>query len=313
MLIGTDTNLLKSIKMLTHYDRAFTKGVLALIATTMLWGTSFVFIKLSVSTMDPTIYVGLRSLLALFLMFLIFLTSSVLNKKNQRLISRDLYKGFLIGVISSLGLFLQGEGAKYITPATNAFITGLSTLHVHIYVATRNKTYNIPDLFSLILALGGLYLFARPGGVELVGTLLVLASTFFWAAQILMISMYSRGDLNNLMLGYFAAGALFIFIAPINSLHRLSIREWFYILYLAIFCSVAATLLQLYGQRFVSAKTASTIYLLEPFFAYLYSLIAREDYIDYLKILGGSLIVAGVYVAQYSEMKYSRNHSSTDS
>jgi drug/metabolite transporter (DMT)-like permease len=157
------------------------------------------------------------------------------------------------------------------------------------------------------MALGGLYVFTRPGGTELMGSLLVLISTFFWAAQILMISRYGKGDLNSLLVGYFLAGALFILIAPINSLYKLSIREWLYVLYLAVFCSVIATFLQFYGQRFVSAKTASTIYLLEPYFAYLFSLVAGEDYIDYMKILGGSLIATGVYLAQYSEMKYSRN------
>ncbi len=298
--------------MLVHYNRSFIKGLLALVSTTMLWGTSFVFIKLSVSNMDSTTYVGLRSLLALFSMISIFLIGLALNKK-QRLVPQDLYRGFLIGVISSLGLFLQGEGAKYITPATNAFITGLSTLHVHVYVASRNKNYNILDLFSLIIALGGLYIFTRPGGTELMGSLLVLLSTFFWATQILVISKYGKGDLYNLLIGYFIAGALFILIAPINSLYKIGIREWLYILYLAVFCSVIATFLQFYGQRFVSAKTASTIYLLEPFFAYLFSLVAGEDYIDHMKILGGSLIVTGVYLAQYSEIKYSRNYYSTDS
>ncbi|MGC9009219.1 MAG: DMT family transporter [Sulfolobales archaeon] len=289
-----------------HYKRSFIKGLVGLVITTMLWGTSFVFIKLSISNMDSTIYVGLRSLLALISMIPILLIGLTLNKK-QRLVPQDLYRGFLIGLISSLGLFLQGEGARYITPATNAFITGLSTLYVHIYVALRNKTYNTLDLFSLIMALGGLYVFTRPGGTELMGSLLVLISTFFWAAQILMISRYGKGDLNSLLVGYFLAGALFILIAPINSLYKLSIREWLYVLYLAVFCSVIATFLQFYGQRFVSAKTASTIYLLEPYFAYLFSLVAGEDYIDHMKILGGSLIVTGVYLAQYSEIKYSRS------
>lgn len=52
---------------------------------------------------------------------------------REKLDLDSLRRGFLIGITYSTGLLLQGAGTYYIDPSVSAFITGLSTIHVHIY------------------------------------------------------------------------------------------------------------------------------------------------------------------------------------
>jgi drug/metabolite transporter (DMT)-like permease len=64
-----------------------------------------------------------------------------------------------------------------------------------------------------------------------------------------------------------------------------------YLAYLALACSIIPTLLQVPGQRYISATTASLILLLEPVFATLFSVLLELEDIDFYKVTGGALIL----------------------
>ncbi len=120
-------------------------------------GSSFIFIKLSVSGMSTFSYVRLRSLLALLSMIVVYIIYTSISKRT-RIFLREWFNGFTMGSISSVDLYLQGEEARYVSLATNAFYYGSrNTSCAHIYCYEK-KIYGILDLFSLIFALGGLYI-----------------------------------------------------------------------------------------------------------------------------------------------------------
>ncbi|MEZ0289891.1 MAG: DMT family transporter [Sulfolobales archaeon] len=277
-------------------ERKRVLGVLSLILATMLWGTSFSFIKLSLYSIDALTYTAYRSLISVLVLLPITLFR-ILDKKFSY---RDLVRGMIIGSTYVSGLYLQGAGTHYVTPSLSAFVTGFSTVNVHLYIAMSTRFYSARDLMSLLLALAGLYIITRPQGGSLVGVLLILASTIPWAAQIILVSRYGGGGLLEMTFGVFLVG---VFLTPLstNSLYQISLETWLYLIYLAIVCSITALLLQIYGQRFVSPKTASVIYLLEPFFAYLFSYMIGLESFDLYILVGGSMITLASYIAIRSE------------
>lgn len=274
-------------------------GLCLLVLTTLIWGTSFAFIKLSMAEIDPFTYTATRTLIAL----LALLPLLVVKHLRGGVDSASFKRGFITGLAYSTGLCLQAAGTAYTTPSISAFVTGLSSVHVHFYTAVVLRVYSLLDFSALLLAIAGLYVLTRPTGGFGLGELLVLASTVFWALQILLVAKYSRSSLLEFLAGNFASGVLY---APLALLRGPSLtREVLaYLAYLALACSILATLFQVLGQRYVSATTASLIFLLEPVFATLFSVLMGLEDVDLYKATGGALILVSLYTTTLAELKY---------
>jgi drug/metabolite transporter (DMT)-like permease len=273
-------------------------GFSSLILTTFLWGTSFAFIKLSVGVISPYTYVFTRTLLASIML----LPLVALKALSGPIDYTSLKRGFIVGLAYSTGLVLQGAGTAYIDPSTSAFITGLSTLHVHLYSSLIKRRYSWIDGAALFVALLGLYTISTPSGGLGVGELLVLAGTFMWALQVILISQYSYSSMLEFLFGTFLAGTIYGVATPFTGLH-MATETWLYIAYLALVCSIGATFFQVLGQRYVSEATAAIVFLLEPVFATIFSVAMGLETVTTYKVVGGALILSSLYLALYSEFK----------
>jgi len=270
-----------------------------LVFVAVLWGSSFVFIKFSVEVVSGFGYTFYRMLFAVAL-----LTPFVLYRLFTGLFdSAGFFGGVVTGVAYLFGLLLQGIGTRYTTPSTSAFITGLNTVHVHVYCAFVEKSYGLSLLASLILALLGLYMVTLPSGGFGFGELMVFAGSIAWGAQIVLVSRYSKNvkSFSDFLYGMFIPS---LSLAPItlasDNISSVGFGTWLYIFYLAAACSIVASLLQVIGQRHVNPAIASTIYLLEPLFAFLFSVAIYGEEIDVRRVAGGALITLAIYVASKS-------------
>ncbi|WP_148222834.1 DMT family transporter [Desulfurococcus mucosus] len=274
-------------------------GIASLVAATVLWGSSFPFIKLSVMDIEPLTYAATRSLVAILL-----LTPLLLAKATRGVIhTGSLYRGVIIGVAYLLGLYLQAAGTVYTTPSISAFITGLNSVHVHVYIALVKKSYSVMDGVALLLAVSGLYVLTSPSGGLTIGVLLVFLGSIAWAAQILLVSRFNSSSIMELLYGMFLPGALMYPLVSAST-EGVSLRVLVYIAYLAAACTVGATFLQVWGQRYVSPLTAALIFLLEPVFALFFSLIMGLEEPEPYKLVGGGLIVASTYLASATELSH---------
>ena len=274
-------------------------GLASLVATTVLWGTSFAFIKLSMGEVDPFTYTFVRTALAT-----LALTPILLYKYFNGSIDKPSFtRGFVVGLAYSVGLCLQAAGTAYVDPSLSAFITGISTIHVHFYAAFIAKKYSLLDLAALVLAIAGLYILTAPAGGFGIGAVLVFVATFAWAAQIVLIERYRGSSILEFLAGTFSAGLIF---APFSLALKpvFTSEAFFYLAYLALVCSIGATFFQVLGQRRISAETAALVFLLEPVFATVFSVLMGLEAISLHKVLGGSLLLASLYIATVSEIKY---------
>jgi len=264
----------------------------------VLWGSSFVFIKLSVTNISPFAYTFTRTLLAS-----LALLPFVIHKSARGVLDvTSLRHGLVVGFAYATGLVLQGAGTAYIDPSMSAFITGLSTIHVHFYAAALKKTYSRLDLASLIAAMTGLYVLTSPTGGFTTGVVLVFTSTFMWALQIILISRYSYSSITEFLFGTFLAGLVYAPHAVFLGV-EMTMSDWVYIAYLALACSIGATLFQVLGQRHVSESTAAIIFLLEPVFATFFSVLSGLEELTLQKSVGGGLILFSLYLSTRAEFR----------
>lgn len=273
-------------------------GFLSLVTTTVLWGTSFAFIKLSMSDINSFTYTFTRTIIAAIVLLPLIIPKII----NGSIDYTSLRNGFITGVAYSTGLCLQAAGTAHIDPSISAFITGISTIHVHVYSALIKKKYSYLDLVALIMAITGLYWLTTPTGGLGIGEILVFTATFAWASQIILISLFKSSSMLEFLFGMFTSGVIFLPLVFAYGFN-LTTDALLYIAYLAIVCSIGATFFQVLGQRYISASTASLIFLLEPVFALLFSVLMGLEMAELYKIMGGGLIISALYIALISEMR----------
>jgi drug/metabolite transporter (DMT)-like permease len=270
------------------------KGLVALILTSVLWGTSFPVIKTVMYYVNEYTYTWVRSLIAI-----LGLTPYLLYTYYRGRFSVSTAKGGLLaGIAYALGLWLQGWGTKYTTASNSAFITGLNVIYVHIYSATVMRRYSIKLFLALILSISGLYLLTTPTTGFNLGDLLVLAGSFMWALQIVLVDRYSGGD--PLIFTLFEMVPALTFLIPdvvFYSTISVSINVLLMITYLAFVCSNAAFALQVFGQRYVSPAVTAIVFLLEPVVAATLSYVLLSEVITSIKALGASLILTAMFLS----------------
>ena len=284
-------------------ERAF-HGVLALILTSLLWGSSFPVIKLVVSEVSSYTYTWFRSFLAILILlpYVVF----VYFKKN--LDKKVVEGGLLAGLAYALGLWLQGWGTSYTTASNSAFITGLNVIFVHVYVALTLRKYDFKLALALTLSLTGLYFLTSPVAGVNIGDILVLLGAVMWAAQIIIVDKFSKGD-----------PFVFTFFEMIPAL-SFSILDFISnkftcpplgvilkLLYLALFCSVFAYALQVYGQRYISPAIASIILLMEPVFATIFAYALLSERLSLLQTLGAGMMISAMLMSSLSKVSYKQN------
>lgn len=271
------------------------RGLIALLGATLLWGSSFPTTKIVMNSIDEYTYTWFRGLIAL-----LGLTPYVLYKYvlSRSIGTRVIRGGLLAGIAYSLGIWLQGWGMKYTTATNSAFITQLSVVFVHVYVALRQRRYSWRLLLSLTLALTGLYLLTNPTVSPNIGDLLVLLGAFMWAIQIIIVSIYSGED--PLLFTFYEVMPTLLFIIPgITTINQVALSPvtLFLLTYLALACSDAAYSLQVYGQRYINPAIAAMIFLLEPVFASLLAYVALGELLRGLQILGAMLVFVSVFIS----------------
>jgi drug/metabolite transporter (DMT)-like permease len=281
--------------------RRTTRGVLLLLGTSLLWGSSFPAIKYSVSGISEYTYTWLRSAVAMIGLAPYMAYALSRGRVSRRTVER----GVMVGVAYALALWLQGWGTKYTSASNSAFITGLDVVFVHAYASLMEKRYEPCLGLSLALSVAGLYLLTSPSGSLGMGDFLVLLGAFVWAAQIILVDRFS--DEDPLAMTFFEMSPALIFAAP--DLHALLSgggvamprgMELLVMIYLGLACSVAAYALQIYGQRFVPPTLAGIVFLLEPVFASLLAAATLHEAMNALQAGGAALILASLALAARS-------------
>ncbi len=258
------------------------KGNLILLLTSIIWGTSFISQSKGVESVPPMAFNGIRCLLGgVVLLPVIAFLDWGKRKKGitvQKFNKKVILGGIICGCFLCFASTLQTLGMVYTSPGKAGFITAMYMIIVPIINIFRGKRPSVIILFSVIVAVAGLYLMCINSDITInKGDILIFMCAFLFAGHILVIDYFSpRVDGIKLScLQFFVSGIInvimmFIFedpeIMPI-------LNCWAAIGYSgAMSCGVAYTL-QIVGQKYTDPTSASIIMSLESVFATLSTVI----------------------------------------
>ncbi|TXT61099.1 MAG: putative DMT superfamily transporter inner membrane protein [Promethearchaeota archaeon] len=279
-------------------DRGFRKlAIIALILTTILWGSTFIITKNITQEVPIFLYLGLRYFIA-SIGFLPFLKH--FNKLNRRIL---LY-GFITGIIYFLGIVFQTYGLQTTSAGKAGFITGLSTVMVPflgwLIFRTRFKKRVYVALLLSVIGMALLLLEKESGFI--LGDILVLICAFFYALFIILndkyvkledVYLYSLIQLVVLSLFSFAGSYL---LQEDYQIFNANITIWFVFLYMGFAATTLTFLFQNWGQKYQGPAKTAIIFTLEPVFAAFFGFLIGGEILSWQAWIGCILIFVAILI-----------------
>lgn len=287
---------LAALKTLATSTRLLAR--LALLVATAIWATSFVVAQRALAVMPLFHLLAFRFSLATLL-----LLPLVRRVRWTWALVKD---GLGIGLALFCGFVLQGAGLLWTTPSRAAFLTGLSVVLVPLFGLAVGRRLALGPALGALLAATGLWVLYRPTAGQVAGfgrgDALELACAFAFAIFVLLVERaaprHPLPALAVLEFGVVAGLSLLSFAVEPPAARELTGFGLFAVLALGILATALAFLLQLYGQRHLSAIDAGVLFTLEPVLAAVLSVgLGAEPWTRSLAG-GGLLVVAAMLVTE---------------
>ena len=274
-------------------------GRVALLVTTLIWGTSFVVLKNTLNDNVPTLYIlAFRFTAAAVLLALIFF------RELKKIDKQYILNGLVLGTLLFGGYVVQTYGLMYTTASKNAFLTAAYCVLVpfvtwRVYKRRPDK-YNI--ISTLICLVGVGFVSLKNDNTVEFGDLLTLCCSFFYAVHIVMTDKYVRGRSVALltMLQFATAGVLGWISALVTTPFPTSISTGsvFSIAYLSVMATAVCFICQAFGQKHTPPATVAIILTLESVFGAAFSVIINHEVLTVKLIVGFILIFAAVLICE---------------
>jgi len=271
---------------------------LALFGASVIWGSSFLVVKKSMDSMQPHTLLALRFTIGSILLCIIFMN------RLKNLNKEYFLKGGIIGVFLFIAYSLQTIGITDTTPGKNAFLTAIYCVIVpYLYWIIEKNKPDIYNIFAGILCLTGIGFVSLNNDFKIrFGDTFTLISGFFYAAHMVALSKLTK-DKDPVLLTIVQFGYTAIFSWIIALLFEDIPRSWkqnviFEVLYLAVFATAVALLLQTIGQKYTKPAPASIILSLEAVFGVLFSVIFYEEEVTFKLMIGFLLIFISVITSE---------------
>ena len=293
------------------------KGVLILLATAFIWGSSFVAQSIGMELIEAFTYNGIRTLMgaAVLLPFVAVRDWRSLKPLTEperaqwkQVNKKTWLAGGALGIALCIASNFQQFAFNYSTSGKIAFITALYMLIVPILGLFLGK--KVPALIWGCVLLGGagLYFLSFPaGGFTAVnkGDVLALICAFFFAVQILMVERYvdkydaiKLSFVQFLVSGTVSCILMFIFESPSIPAINAAI---FPLLYSGLLSCGFAYTFQIVGQKYTESTVASLIMCMESVFGVLSAAVVLHQIPTGREFLGCGLMFTAILTAQFAD------------
>jgi len=275
------------------------KDWILLIALAAIWGSAFMFIKISAVDFGPILLVTLRLLIA----GLVFMP--LLLRHKYRLLFKSHLPGiFIIAIISNALPFTLFAFASLgatsnmlgILNGTTAFIT---TVIAYFWL---NESISTKQIIGLGLGFIGILILVNPanGSTTILASICALIGSICYAFNATYLQKYHSNSNKKVLIGWsmLFGGLMMMPIAAFNLPNALpSINSFLALLWLAV---VSTGIGYLVFVRLIdkigAVKTATLTYLL-PVFSIIWGAIFLEEQITLIIFAGFIFVMMGMYFA----------------
>ncbi|MEI0701981.1 DMT family transporter [Brachyspira intermedia] len=275
-------------------------GTIGIFLTALIWGYSFVAVKVVVKEIEPFYLVGIRNLAGGIFLSLVFF------KRMKNISKKDIILSTPVGIALFLGFFLQTMSSKFITASKVAFFTGSYVIFIPFFSwLIYKKRPHVSAFIAAVITVLGLYLLSSFDGINSIeaGDLLALLCAIVFAVHLMLIDKmleYVDGiimaALQLIVAGIVSLSVGVVTSTPFN--FNISSEAIYSLIYLAIGATGIAYLLQTVSQKYVNPSKAGIILSLESFLGALGGVIFMKDPVTINFVIGGICMISAIFICE---------------
>ncbi len=269
---------------------------LGLLYSAAVWGSTFFIVKQALKDVNPIVLVGYRFVIAAFLLAGFCLIS-------RKPIFRNARHGLLAGSILWLLYISQTMGLGLTTASNSGFITGLFVAFVPVFSLTLfNRKPAVTEVIATAVSLTGLWILT--GGLNdiNVGDLFTVVAAATYALHILVLDKYIKGGDDPFSFSFQQFSVVGVaslltgmtFGLPLSVAGTTTLRV---ILFLALFPTLSAFVVQVVAQKTTKPFQVSLILAFEPVFAGVFAWTLGGEEIILYRAIGGLAIFLGMIIS----------------
>ena len=274
-----------------------------MVIVTMLWGASYLFMKMGLHSIQEFNLIALRFGFAFLVAALIFYRR--LLKINGKTISY----GFLLGTLLFLCTSVVVIGLKTTSVSNAGFLFSLAVIFVPLLIALfSQKKPEKKVMISVCISMTGIALLTLNETLQVnIGDFLCILGALFYALHIIVTGKVTEKadaiSIGVIQLGFAGAwGLLFSFIFEKPQLPSTS-ESWIAILALSILCSAVGFIGQTVAQKYTTPTRTGLIFSLEPVFAAFFAYIFIGEMLTNKGFVGAVLVLLGVVASEINVKK----------
>lgn len=290
------------------------KLILALTGVALIWGTTYLGIRVAVQTIPPWFVAAFRQSIATVILFIILLRKNELTWKGWPHVRRQMILSSLM-IVGANGLTTVAE--QTVPSGLTSLLTSLSPLFVFISsVILGLQKPSLKGFAGVLIGFLGVVFIFREGISELLdpnyktGIMFLGFAISGWTIGTIYIKKYNQKT-DNIFLDLFyqfAFSAVVQFILALIFSKDISISDWsmnsmLAVAYLAIFGSVIAFFCYHYALKKVSATEVSILNYFNTVIALFLGWLILNEVITIDILIATVLIIIGVFITNYKSKK----------
>ncbi|WBX98326.1 DMT family transporter [Chryseobacterium gambrini] len=293
------------------------KLTLAILTVAIVWGTTFLSIRVAVETIPAWFVAGIRQFLAAVIMLFILLYRKQFQWIGWKNLGYQLIFSSLMLIMAN-GLTTVAE--ETLTSSLTSLISATSPIVVFLgSVAIRLQKFTVRAMLGLFMCFGGILFIFWDGINDLAnpdyrfGILLLLFAIAGWASGTIFtkkMNIQSKNISLNLFYQFAFAGIIQIIFALLFSenynFENWSVKSISAMLYLSLFGSVAAFFAYHYALTKVSPVQVSILAYINTIISIFLSWLILNEEISAKFIIAAILIILGVFVINYNREMFKK-------
>ncbi|MBD8084418.1 DMT family transporter [Chryseobacterium caseinilyticum] len=293
------------------------KLTLAILTVAIVWGTTFLSIRVAVETIPGWFVAGIRQFLAAMIMLLILLYRREFKWIGWKNLKYQLIFSTLMLIVAN-GMTTVAE--ENVTSSLASLVSACSPIVVFLgSIAIGLQKFSFKALSGIILCFSGI-LFIFWDGLNdltnpeyLMGVIFLFIAIFGWASGTIFtkkLSLQSGNITLNLFYQFLFAGIVqlgfaFLFSEEYN-FGNWSLKSISAMVYLSVFGSVAAFFAFHYALTKISPVQVSILTYFNTIISIFLSWLLLNERISAKFLVAAILIIAGVFIINYSPEMFKR-------
>ena len=276
------------------------KADLLLVMVTAFWGVSYFLVDLCLSDLQPLTLNAFRFLVAFFLLAVVF------HKKMHNISAATWKYSLLVGVCLMLVYVCCTYGVLYTSISNAGFICALPAVTTPVlnYFFTGQKPGRRMTVCIVLCAVGLALLTLNEAFRPALGDVICMGVALFYAFDLIFTEKaVTRTDVDPLQMGILelgVVGVIMLALALVLEQPRLPSTPLFWgsALFLALFCTGFAFVVQTVQQQYTSANHVGLIFTLEPLFSAIVAYFLADEVLLPRGYVGAALMMCSLVLME---------------